>query len=86
MAGWRDGRFGSSARLLPWLLPDVCRCTLPIRQRQVTKQLTKKTAIKTKPKVKWYTMNVNIVLTKNYEDQQKPEKKQTQFIVQNPCF
>jgi len=30
---------------------------------------------KTKPIDKWYTMNVNIVLTKNYEDQRISDKK-----------
>ena len=42
--------FGSSARLLPWLLPESYSCTSPIRQRQVTQQLTKIAAKnKTKP-------------------------------------
>jgi hypothetical protein len=31
-------------------------------------------------------VNVTIVLTKNYDDQQKPAKKQSQFIGQNPYF
>jgi len=41
---------------------------------------------KTKPKVKLLKMNVTKVLTNNYEDQQKPAKKQSQFIGQNPYF
>ena len=40
--------------------------------------------MKTKPKVKWLKMTVTKVLTKNYEDQQKPAKKQSQFIGQKP--
>ena len=38
--------FGSSARLLSFPTPESYRCTSRIRERQVTKQLTKKTAKK----------------------------------------
>jgi len=48
---------------------------LRIREGQVTQQLTKKTAKKTNPKVKLPKITVNIVLTMNYEEQQKPGKK-----------
>jgi len=86
MAGWRDGRFGSSARLLPLATPESYSCTSRISQGQVTKQLTKKTAKKTKPKVKWYTMNVTKVLTNFYEDQQKPGQKTKPICCSNSLF
>ena len=42
--------------------------------------------MKTKPKVKWPTMNLTILLTKNYETGEYPAKKQSQFVGQNPYF
>jgi hypothetical protein len=39
--------------------------------------------LKNKPKSQ---VNLTILLTNIYEDQQKPEKKQTQFVGQKPYF
>jgi hypothetical protein len=74
--------FGSSARLLP----ESYGCTSRISQRQVTKQLTKITAKKTKPKVKLTKMNITKVLTNCYEDQQKPCKKTNPICCSNSLF
>ena len=52
---------GSSARLLPLSIPESYSCTSRIRQRQVTKQLTKITA---KNNVVEYETSKN---TKNYK-------------------
>ena len=46
----------------------------------------KKPLKKTKPKVKWHTMNVNLILTKYYEDQQKPGKKTKPICWSNSLF
>ena len=48
--------------------------------------IAKKNRQETKPIDKWYTMNVNIVLTKNYEDQQKPGKKTNPICCSNSLF
>ena len=41
---------------------------------------------KTKPKVKWYKMYVTKVLTKDYEDQQKPGQKTKPIYRSNSLF
>ena len=46
--------FGSSARLLPFPIPDTYCRTLRIRGKQVTQQLTKKTAKKQSQKSSEY--------------------------------
>ncbi len=77
--------FGSSARLLSFPTPEACWCTSRIRERQVTKQLTKITAkMQNKPNLRDAQMNVSAVRTKEYENvplRRRAENKpnQTQF-------
>ncbi len=95
---WRV--FGSSARLLSFPIPEACWCTSRIRERQVTKQLTKITVkMQNKPNLRNDKMNVTSVTIRNYEDirlcsprKNKPNvntrrapHKKNRFFPLNPC-